>query len=105
MDVMEDILRQDATVDVLHRLSDEQGVLEARLSKVFGDLLIKLSNERALALKEEQDTWLKFRQARAHSIALESGGSLAGIMASSAVIDMTKDRISQLDYYAQGLII
>lgn len=85
------------TIEVMDDLACDQGKLEDELDCALERLINDASESYAEAVKREQEAWLRYRDARTTAIALSLGGSMGGIAASSAAVEITRLRILEIN--------
>lgn len=85
------------TIEVMDDLACDQGKLEDELDGALERLINDASESYAEAVKREQEAWLRYRDARTTAIALSLGGSLGGVAASSASVEITRLRILEIN--------
>lgn len=77
---------------------------DKRLNQVYQQLVPKLSAARRQKLTSAQQTWIKFRDSNcAFQRSEVEGGSMAPMMYSSCLAEMTKQRTQQLEEYIRDI--
>lgn len=89
------------TASVLECIQDETEQQDARLNWVYKVLSRQLSAERRQELLVAQRLWIKYRDANCGFYLDPEGGSMAAIMASDCVMQMTLQRASELQGFVE----
>lgn len=75
----------------------DAGKADAELNRVYKKVLASLDDEGARLLREAQRAWIAYRDAEAKRAADEArGGSMAPMLYSGAIAELTQDRIKRL---------
>lgn len=88
------------TVEMHDCMNAEHALQDKRLNAAYKAAL-KVAEERAGALKEAQRAWLKFRDLNCGFFG-GGEGTIAGIIGSSCVLNMTAERADELQGFAES---
>ncbi|MFU8787493.1 MAG: lysozyme inhibitor LprI family protein [Methylobacter sp.] len=85
------------TMAMIDCMGVEYGRQDARLNKVYNELMSGLSAERRQQLQKAQRLWLKFRDANCDFYHDPDGGSLARVSANDCFMVATEVRARELE--------
>lgn len=91
------------TIDMLDCINDELERQDARLNKVYKEVMALLSPERQKALREAQRAWIKYRDTNCNFYYDPEGGSLARIKGNACFLEATASRANELGDIKQYL--
>ena len=85
------------TVNMIDCIGQEHERQDARLNRVYNELMGTLPAERKNALRDAQRAWLKYREANCHFYDDPNGGSIARVQANDCFMTETAKRAKELE--------
>lgn len=85
------------TMNMIDCIGQEHERQDARLNRVYNELMGTLPAERKTALRDAQRAWLKYREANCHFYDDPNGGSIARVLANDCFMTETAKRAKELE--------
>lgn len=85
------------TYGMLACVGDEHARQDARLNRVYQELMRALSRERGEALRAAQRLWIRYRDANCDFYYDPQGGTAAGLSGTACLLTETAERAAELE--------
>jgi len=89
------------TVEMLGCIAAETKLQDARLNKVYKDVIVELSEPRKKELRDAQRAWIKYRDANCKFYNDPDGGTMASVRSSDCFMMTTASRVKELENFKE----
>ena len=89
------------TVEMLGCIAAETKLQDARLNKVYKDVMAELSEPRKKELRDAQRAWVKYRDANCNFYNDPDGGTMASVRSSDCFMMTTASRVKELENFKE----
>ncbi|BBH44411.1 lysozyme inhibitor LprI family protein [Pseudomonas sp. KU43P] len=89
--------KASSTVAMSACIQAETKLQDARLNRVYKQLLGRLDSGQQKSLREVQRQWIGYRDANCRFHVQASGGTMAQLEGGMCVLDMTRERAAELE--------
>ncbi|MGF6394754.1 lysozyme inhibitor LprI family protein [Pseudomonas plecoglossicida] len=89
--------KASSTVAMSACIQAETKLQDARLNRVYKQLLARLDSGQQKSLREVQRQWIGYRDANCRFHVQASGGTMAQLEGGMCVLDMTRERAAELE--------
>lgn len=88
------------TIEIRQCLAQELSYYDKKLNASYNELISKLAKHQQDSLKKAQRAWLAYRNAECDFAAFsEQPGTIAPVIITTCFINMTKNRVNELNTY------